>query len=132
MVTNTVTDSDETAKNSTDLKVPPDVLKFADSVADELDALLDLPAKTAAKEDDSGPPTDRYSAPPRLALRHDGSLLIEITSDIPETALEGREITRYATLSEAEASDARDAAEEGCSIGASKVAWYIVHGAKKG
>ena len=78
-------------------------------------------------DDEGAPSTERrrLDAPPRLALRHDARVLLEVTSDLPEASLEGREVGRYLTLTEAESCDAIDRADGGFSDAASRAAWQV-------
>jgi len=84
-------------------------------------------------EEEAAPVTEKrpIGPVPRLALRHDGAVLLEVTSDVAEEDLKDREVGRYVELTQAEASDALDHAAEGFSIGASKVAWQLAR-ARKG
>lgn len=83
-------------------------------------------------DDEPAPSTERrkLDAPPRLALRHDASILLEVTSDLPEAALEGREVGRYLTLTEAEACDVIDRADGGFADAAARVSWQVARRAK--
>lgn len=85
-----------------------------------------------ASDDEGAPSTERrrLDAPPRLALRHDTRVLLEITSDLPEAALEGREVGRYLTLSEAESCDVIDRTDGGFADAAARASWQVARRAK--
>lgn len=61
----------------------------------------------------------------RLALRHDGAILLEVTADLDESDLLDREVARFVTLREAEAADAIDRADVGFSDAAARASWQI-------
>ena len=66
------------------------------------------------RNEEPAPVTERrpLDPSPRLALRSDGAVLIELTSDIDTADVADREVRRYATLNEAERADAVDRADE--------------------
>jgi hypothetical protein len=109
------------------LTVPADVVEAANRDLDALDDLL------GPSPDDEPPPSTerREIAPvPRLGLRSDGAILLEVNSDVHEDDLKDREVIRYVTLKEDEASDALDRAQEGFSISAAKIVWQLARGRK--
>lgn len=97
-----------------------------------LDA-LETKFSAAPAIDDAGPVTEKRPTGPlgRLALRQDGGVLLEVTSDLDEADLKDREVARFVTLNEAEALDAVDRADVGFSDAAARAAWQIAR-ARKG
>ncbi len=83
-----------------------------------------------AKLDDAGPVTEKrpLDPSPRLALRSDGAVLIELTSDIDDADVADREVRRYATLNEAERADAVDRADEVLTDVAARSGWQLARG----
>ena len=67
----------------------------------------------------------------RLALRADGAIMLEVTSDLEEDDLKDREVARFVTLTQAEALDAVDRADVGFSDAAARAAWQVAR-ARKG
>ena len=108
MVTDNVSDSDKTGKKpayTSGLKVPPDVIKDAESLADELDALLDLPPAT-----DREPPNsrtiehEREFPPPQSAFAvrlNDGAIFLSL-EDAEGCNLAGRKIVAFLQLTDDE------------------------------
>lgn len=93
------------------------------SFGERLDAL-------EARGDDASPVTERrpLDPSPRLALRSDGAVLIELTSDIADADVADREVRRYATLNEAEQADAVDRADEVLTDVAARSGWQLARG----
>jgi hypothetical protein len=86
-----------------------------------------------ALEGEPAPVTERrpLDPSPRLALRSDGAVLVEVTSDIEEADLVDREVRRYATLTTAEAYDAVDRADAALGDVAARAGWQLAR-ARKG
>lgn len=101
MVTNNVTDSEETAKKpayASGLKVPVEIIKAAESVADELDALLGLPPSTDRD------PKSREFPPPQSAFAvrlNDGAIFLSL-EDAEGLNLAGRKIVAFMQLTDDE------------------------------
>jgi hypothetical protein len=93
---------------------------------DTIEAKLDARA-TPAIDDEAGPITEKrpLDPSPRLALRSDGAMLIELTSDIDDADVADREVRRYATLNEAERADAVDRADEVLGDVAARAGWQL-------
>jgi hypothetical protein len=87
----------------------------------------------AVDADDDAPVTEEHPASQlgRLALRADGAVMLEVTSDLSEDDLKEREVARFVTLTQAEALDAVDRADVGFSDAASRAAWQVAR-ARKG
>jgi len=101
---------------------------------DTIEAKLDARATPANDDDDeAGPITEKrpLDPSPRLALRSDGAMLIELTSDIDDADVADREVRRYATLNEAERADAVDRADEVLGDVAARAGWQLAR-ARKG
>lgn len=102
---------------------------------DTIEAKLDARASSAPASDDeeAGPITEKrpLDPSPRLALRSDGAMLIELTSDIDDADVADREVRRYATLNEAERADAVDRADEVLGDVAARSGWQLAR-ARKG
>jgi hypothetical protein len=96
---------------------------------DTIEAKLDARA-TPANDDEAGPITEKrpLDPSPRLALRSDGCVLIELTSDIADADVADREVRRYATLNEAERADAVDRADEVLTDVAARSGWQLARG----
>jgi hypothetical protein len=92
-----------------------------------------LSAAAPASDEEAGPITEQRPTGPlgRLALRQDGGVLLEVTSDLSEDDLNDREVARFVTLNEAEALDAVDRADVGFSDAAARAGWQIAR-ARKG
>lgn len=82
------------------------------------------------KSDEPAPITEKrpLDPSPRLALRSDGCVLIELTSDIDDADVSDREVRRYATLNEAERADAVDRADEVLTDVAARSGWQLARG----
>lgn len=81
-------------------------------------------------DDGAGPVTEERPTGPlgRLALRQDGGVLLEITSDVAEEDLTNREVARFVTLRQDEALDAVDRAEVGFNDAAARAGWQLARG----
>ncbi len=98
---------------------------------DTIEAKLDARAPAPASDDEgTGPITEKrpLDPSPRLALRSDGAMLIELTSDIDDADVADREVRRYATLNEAERADAVDRADEVLTDVAARSGWQLARG----
>jgi len=101
---------------------------------DTIEAKLDARAASASDDDEgAGPITEKrpLDPSPRLALRSDGAVIIELTSDIDDADVADREVRRYATLNEAERADAVDRADEVLGDVAARSGWQLAR-ARKG
>ncbi len=96
---------------------------------DALEGKSDV-ARDDDADDDAGPVTEKrpLDPSPRLALRSDGCVLIELTSDIDDADVADREVRRYATLNEAERADAVDRADEVLTDVAARSGWQLARG----
>ena len=143
MVTNTVTASDETAKNSTETTSNDvrELLRVFGQATTSIVLLTAALKKQASRSDaiekrlaaldgadEPAPITEKrpIGEVPRLALRHDAAILLEVTSDLGEANLEGREVTMFVTLSEAEGCDVIDRMDAGFSEVAARAAWQVL------
>ncbi len=83
--------------------------------------------------DDEAPVTEEHPASQlgRLALRADGAVMLEVTSDLTEEDIADREVARFVKLTEAEACDVIDRADVGFSDAAARAAWQVAR-ARKG
>ncbi len=92
-----------------------------------LETKLSAAAPAPASDEEAGPVTEKrpLDPSPRLALRSDGAVLVEVTSDIEEADLIDREVRRYATLNEAERADAVDRADEVLGDVAARAGWQL-------
>lgn len=102
------------------------------TVLTKLSERLDVIEKRFGADDDA-PVTEEHPASQlgRLALRSDGAVMLEVTSDLSEDDLTDREVARFVTLTQAEALDAVDRADVGFSDAASRAAWQVAR-ARKG
>lgn len=98
---------------------------------DAIEGRLNIGA--AVDADDDAPVTEEHPASQlgRLALRADGSVMLEVTSDLTEEDIADREVARFVTLTEAEACDVIDRADVGFSDAAARAAWQVAR-ARKG
>lgn len=105
-----------------------------DTIEAKLDARAAAPASDDEEADEgAGPITEKRPTGPlgRLALRQDGGVLLEVTSDLDEADLVDREVARFVTLTHAEALDAVDRADVGFSDAAARAGWQVAR-ARKG
>lgn len=81
-------------------------------------------------EGEPAPVTERrlLAPSPRLALRQDGAVLIELTSDIDPADVADREVARFVTLNEAERADAAERADEALGDVAARAGWQLARG----
>ncbi len=95
-----------------------------------LDALEGKSDVATDDDDEPAPITEKrpLDPSPRLALRSDGAVLIELTSDIDDADVAAREVRRYATLNEAERADAVDRADEVLTDVAARSGWQLARG----
>lgn len=104
-----------------------------DTIEAKLDARANpVPASGEGDDEGTGPITEKRPTGPlgRLALRQDGAVLLEVTSDLDEADLVDREVARFVTLTDAEALDAVDRADVGFSDAAARAGWQIARGRK--
>lgn len=99
----------------------------------KLSGRLDVLEKRVDEGDEAAPKSEErpLDPSPRLALRSDGAVLVEVTSDIDEADLIDREVRRYATLNTAETSDAVDRADAALGDVAARAGWQLAR-ARKG
>jgi hypothetical protein len=85
------------------------------------------------KSEEEAPITEEHPASQlgRLALRADGAVMLEVTSDLTEEDIADREVARFVKLTEAEACDVIDRADVGFSDAAARAAWQVAR-ARKG